>query len=219
MNNDNKEQNLNNNMLSDYKRYIRKQGAKSYFEKAGSLCAIITIILVILAFVNIFIGDSAILSTTLIIIATVPFTLCMSFSGLISSNNETINVFVRKNNQIYYINAETLRKSTDIGPYIMAQTISGNDLITLIVGIFTISSFKKNNDEFHELLSKKSFDDPFFLNDTSHIQSVEIIKETPSYLKINARFENQGRKTIIISNIYEDYNELINSIKALGGNK
>ena len=48
-------------------------------------------------------------------------------------------------------------------------------------------------------------------------KSVEIIKETPSYLKINARFENQGRKSITIYNIYEDYNELIKEIKNIGG--
>ena len=100
--------------------------------------------------------------------------------------------------------------NNEFAPLIMAQSLGSSNGITAILGLFAISSRKKNVDRLYEMLSQKSFDDPYFIN-------YAIIKETPSYLKINARFENQGRKSITIYNIYEDYNELIKEIKNIGG--
>lgn len=214
--NENQEQNLNNNIFNDYKKYIKRPGAKTSSTKVGEICRIIAIILFISGIILAFTG-TVMPGVYLILVSLIPMIIWMLFGGIIIPKSEEINVFVKKNNQIYYISNESLMSNNEFAPLIMAQSLGSSNGITAILGLFAISSRKKNVDRLYEMLSQKSFDDPYFINYANHIQSVEIIKETPSYLKINARFENQGRKSITIYNIYEDYNELIKEIKNIGG--
>lgn len=52
--NENQEQNLNNNIFNDYKKYIKRPGAKTPSTKVGEICRIIAIILFISGIISIY---------------------------------------------------------------------------------------------------------------------------------------------------------------------
>lgn len=210
--NENQSQNLNNNISNDYKRYMKKPDAKTISTKIGEICGIIAIILFISGIILAF-TDIVMPGVCTMLVSFIPFFVWLIYASQINLPPDEANIFVKKNNQMYYINNQMISSNEDFAAYIKADAIGAPKGLSILLAFSGYLQRKKKVKSFCEMLNEKSFDDPYFINPTSHIKSVEIIKETPSYLKINARFENQGRKQITIYNVYEDYNELITEIK------
>ena len=123
------------------------------------------------------------------------------------------NIFIRKDNHLYFINSNNITIPDELGSARRAITYNAPKEISGVYSLIGLIEQRKKIKELYKYLSQYDFNEPRYLDRIGCIIKTQIVSETKTHIKVWLMFEKLKPKKVTIYNNYNDYQELVSLLK------
>lgn len=197
---------------NNYKKYMKIFGKDRFSVKLGNFLLLFSIILFILNLIICVCGDFEILD----IFFYGPiflFIIGLLLGNLFKPKPDDTNIFIRKDNHLYFINSNNITIPDELREARRAITYNAPKEVSGVYSLIGLIEQRKKIKELYKYLSQYDFNKPRYLDRIGCIIKTQIVSETKTHIKVWLMFEKLKPKKVTIYNNYNDYQELVSLLK------
>lgn len=196
------------------KKYMKIYGEDRFSVKFGNFLLLFSVILFILNFIICFCGDVEILYIYFFGPIFL-FIIGLLLGNFFKPKPDDTNIFVRKDNNLYFINNNNITVPDELKSARRAMTYNAPKEISGMYSLIGLIEQRKKIKELYKYLSQYDFNEPRYLDRIGCIIKTQIISETKTHIKVWLMFEKLKPKKVTIYNNYNDYQELVSLLKSM----
>lgn len=197
---------------NNYKKYMKIFGKDRFSVKLGNFLVGFSIILLILNLIFCLSGVFEILYIHVF----GPLFLCiigLLLGNLFKPKPDDTNIFIRKDNHLYFINSNNITIPDELRSARRAMTYNAPKEISGVYSLIGLIEQRKKIKELYKYLSQHDFNETRYLDRIGCIIKTQIVSETKTHIKVWLMFEKLKPKKVTIYNNYNDYQELVSLLK------